>query len=90
MASTRPNLPASFGNFDLIEQTNVDYTDLTVSKWQSRESGLTVVHLDYDGAPFLRFCHPTSILNFRTAPIVKGYFVVATESRLPLLIKPRL
>ncbi|KDQ20880.1 hypothetical protein BOTBODRAFT_26896 [Botryobasidium botryosum FD-172 SS1] len=50
------------GNFVLVEHFKLKYADeITVSKWRSRESGLTVVHLDY------------------SAPIVKGYFVVATE-----------
>ncbi|KAF9044800.1 hypothetical protein BDZ89DRAFT_1191615 [Hymenopellis radicata] len=51
----------TFGNFDLIKRVKVDYTDVVISKWKSRETGLTVVHLDYE------------------APIVNGYFVVATE-----------
>ncbi|KAF8922457.1 Metalloenzyme, LuxS/M16 peptidase-like protein [Mucidula mucida] len=51
----------SFGNFDLVKRVKVEYTDVVISKWKSRETGLTVVHLDYE------------------APIVNGYFVVATE-----------
>lgn len=51
----------TFGNFDLVKRVKLDYTDVTVSKWRSRDSGLSVVHLDYE------------------APIVNGYFVVATE-----------
>ena len=38
------------GNFDLITKTKLDYTNLEVSKWKSRETGLSVVHLDYEGA----------------------------------------
>ncbi|EKM83806.1 hypothetical protein AGABI1DRAFT_124130 [Agaricus bisporus var. burnettii JB137-S8] len=51
----------SRGNFDLVRRVNLDYADLVVSKWQSRRTGLSVVHLDCD------------------APIVNGYFVIATE-----------
>lgn len=61
-----PSTPASssretFGNFDLIRRVKLDFTDVTVSSWRSRVTGLNVVHLDYE------------------APIVNGYFVVATE-----------
>lgn len=37
------------GNFDLIKQIKLDYTDVVVSKWRSRITGLSVVHLDYEG-----------------------------------------
>ncbi|KAH9082169.1 Metalloenzyme, LuxS/M16 peptidase-like protein [Lactarius deliciosus] len=60
-----PSTPSSpretFGNFDLIRRVKLDFTDVTVSSWRSRVTGLSVVHLDYE------------------APIVNGYFVVATE-----------
>ncbi|KAJ7597129.1 Metalloenzyme, LuxS/M16 peptidase-like protein [Mycena floridula] len=51
----------SFHNFDLVKRFKLHYTDVTISKWKSRVTGLSVVHLDYD------------------APIVNGYFTVATE-----------
>ncbi|PCH33772.1 hypothetical protein WOLCODRAFT_61455 [Wolfiporia cocos MD-104 SS10] len=51
----------SFGNFDLVKRIKLGFADITVSKWNSRISGLSVVHLDYD------------------APLVNGYFVIATE-----------
>lgn len=38
-----------FGNFDLVKRVGLDYTDVVVSKWQSRVTGLSIVHLDYDG-----------------------------------------
>lgn len=44
-----PELGSTLGPFDLKHRVKLDYTDVVVSKWQSRESGLTVVHLDYDG-----------------------------------------
>ena len=40
---------SSIGSYDLKARVKLNYTDVTVSKWQSRDSGLTVVHLDYDG-----------------------------------------
>ncbi|KAJ7070954.1 Metalloenzyme, LuxS/M16 peptidase-like protein [Mycena amicta] len=50
-----------YGNFDLVKDIKLDFTDVRISKWQSRVTGLSVVHLDYE------------------APLVNGYFVVATE-----------
>ena len=41
--------PEAYGNFDLVTKTKLDYTNLEVSKWRSRETGLSVVHLDYEG-----------------------------------------
>lgn len=51
----------SHGNFDLVRRVKLDYTDVVVSKWRSRKTGLSIVHMDYE------------------APIVNGYFVIATE-----------
>ncbi|KAK7463673.1 hypothetical protein VKT23_005614 [Stygiomarasmius scandens] len=59
MSSASPK--ESFANFDLVKRVKLDFTDVTISKWKSRVTGLSVVHLDYE------------------APIVSGYFVVATE-----------
>ncbi|KZV65225.1 hypothetical protein PENSPDRAFT_587192 [Peniophora sp. CONT] len=65
MPATEPSASSStaesYGNFDLVKRVELDFTPVTIHKWRSRESGLTVVHLDYE------------------APIVKGYFTVATE-----------
>ena len=44
-----PDLPSKFGNFDLIRTENLGLADIVVSKYRSRETGLTVVHLDYEG-----------------------------------------
>lgn len=44
-----PDTPAKFGNFELIRRIKLDFTDVVVSKWRSRITGLTVVHLDYEG-----------------------------------------
>lgn len=38
-----------FANFDLVKSFKLDYADITVSKWRSRVTGLSVVHLDYSG-----------------------------------------
>ena len=49
-----PELPSKFGNFDLIRTEKLGLADIVVSKYRSRETGLTVVHLDYEGA---RWCY---------------------------------
>lgn len=41
--------PEQFGNFDLIKRVKLDFTDVVISKWKSRTTGLSVVHLDYEG-----------------------------------------
>lgn len=56
-ASTMPSSAKpseAYGNFDLIAKTKLDYTDVLISKWKSRETGLSVVHLDYEGTPHHR------------------------------------
>lgn len=40
---------ASYGNFDLVKRVPVDKTKIVVSKWRSRVTGLSVVHIDYEG-----------------------------------------
>lgn len=39
----------SFGNYDLVRRIKLDFTDVVVSKWKSRVTGLTVIHMDYEG-----------------------------------------
>jgi len=57
----RPNLAenarfamsdASYGNFDLVKRVSIDKTNIVVSKWRSRVTGLSVVHIDYEGIYF--------------------------------------
>jgi hypothetical protein len=40
---------STYRNFDLVRKFKLDFTDVEVSKWRSRVTGLSVVHLDYDG-----------------------------------------
>jgi len=68
-----------FGNFDLVKRIKLDYTDVVVSRWQSRVTGLTVVHLDYEGIYYISSSTPSELISF-PAPLVNGYFVVGTES----------
>ena len=51
LASHAPKPLETHGNFDLIKRFKLDFADIYVSKWKSRASGLSVVHLDYEGAP---------------------------------------
>jgi hypothetical protein len=77
--------PETFGDFDLIKRVKLDYSEITVSSWRSRVTGLNVVHLDHEGE---RIAAPVPVslplmcirVSSATAPIVNGYFVVATES----------
>lgn len=51
---SRENLPMSLvtekhGNFDLVKRLKLNYTDVVVSKWRSRNTGLSIVHVDYEG-----------------------------------------
>ena len=39
----------AYANFDLIKKIKLGYTDVEVSKWKSRVTGLSVVHIDYEG-----------------------------------------
>lgn len=39
----------SYGNFDLVKKIKLDFTEVEVSKWRSNVTGLTVVHIDYEG-----------------------------------------
>ena len=49
----------SYGNYNLIKRVKLHSTDVAVSKWKSSVTGLTVVHIDYQGIallyPFLNF-----------------------------------
>jgi hypothetical protein len=71
--------PQHFGNFDRVKHINLDFTDVSVSQWRSRKTGLTMLHLDYEGA-MIESIQKLYNLKRGPAPIVKGYFVVASES----------
>lgn len=47
-AVNTPSAPEKYGNFDLLQRVKLDFTDVVVSKWRSRVTGLSIVHLDYD------------------------------------------
>ena len=56
------------GNFDLVNKFKVDYADIAVSSWQSRESGLRLLHLDYEGEPVLHL-GPHRFLPYRNSTL---------------------
>ncbi|ETW86965.1 Metallo peptidase M16 [Heterobasidion irregulare TC 32-1] len=43
-----PSSPESHGNFDLVRRVKLDFTDTIITKWRSRVTGLSVVHISYD------------------------------------------
>lgn len=51
------------GNFDLVKRVKLDFTDVVISKWRSRITGLSVVHLDYEGA-YLRQTSPMHLISY--------------------------
>jgi hypothetical protein len=53
-----PSSSETFGNFDLINRVKVGFSEVTVSSWFSRVTGLNVVHLDYEGERFTPASHP--------------------------------
>ncbi|KIJ21665.1 hypothetical protein PAXINDRAFT_63491 [Paxillus involutus ATCC 200175] len=74
----------SFGNFDLVQRVNLDYTDVVISKWQSRATGLTVVHLDYE-APLVNgyFVVGTEIFNDSGCPHTLEHLVFMGSEKYP-------
>jgi hypothetical protein len=42
-------IPKNYGNFHLLKTLKLSYADVTISKWKSRITGLSVVHVDYPG-----------------------------------------
>jgi hypothetical protein len=44
-----PSSSETFGDFDLINRVKINFSEVTVSSWRSRVTGLNVVHLDYEG-----------------------------------------
>ena len=40
------------GNFRLLKRIQLNYTDAVITKWQSQETGLRVVHVDYEGTAY--------------------------------------
>ncbi|KAJ2928846.1 hypothetical protein H1R20_g8241, partial [Candolleomyces eurysporus] len=73
-----------FGNFDLVKRVKLDFTDVSVSKWRSRITGLTVVHLDYE-APIVNgyFVIPTEIFDDSGCPHTLEHLVFMGSEKYP-------
>ncbi|KAL1951615.1 hypothetical protein VTO73DRAFT_764 [Trametes versicolor] len=72
------------GNFDLIKKFKLDFADIHVSKWKSRTSGLSVVHLDYD-APLVNgyFVVGTEIFDDSGCPHTLEHLVFMGSEKYP-------
>ena len=68
------HISETFGNYDLVKKFKLDFTDVVVSKWKSRSTGLTVIHLDYDG------------ILFSKCVLVSDWFCLALQHRLSMVI----
>ncbi|KAI0271378.1 Metalloenzyme, LuxS/M16 peptidase-like protein [Gloeopeniophorella convolvens] len=75
---------ASFGNFDLIKRVKLDFSDITVSSWRSRVTGLSVVHLDYD-TPIVNgyFAVGTEIFDDTGCPHTLEHLVFMGSEKYP-------
>ncbi|KZS93010.1 hypothetical protein SISNIDRAFT_454956 [Sistotremastrum niveocremeum HHB9708] len=75
---------AKLGNFDLVKSIKVDYTDLTVSKWISSKTGLTLIHLDYE-APIVKgyFVVRTEIFDDTGRPHTLEHLVFMGSKKYP-------
>ncbi|EDR15625.1 uncharacterized protein LACBIDRAFT_300739 [Laccaria bicolor S238N-H82] len=73
-----------FGNFDLIKKVELDFTDVVVSKWKSRVTGLNVIHLDYE-APIVNgyFVVPTEIFDDSGCPHTLEHLVFMGSEKYP-------
>jgi hypothetical protein len=39
----------SIGNFELLKRITLNYTGVTITKWRSKDTGLKIVHVGYEG-----------------------------------------
>lgn len=78
------NKPEKFGNFDLVRRFKLDFTDVTISKWRSRITGLSVVHLDYE-APIVNgyFVFATEIFDDSGCPHTLEHLVFMGSEQYP-------
>lgn len=53
----------TYGDFDLVKRVKLSFSDVTVSSWRSRVTGLNVVHLDYEGERTAAVCLPSSYVH---------------------------
>ncbi|KAJ4001026.1 Metalloenzyme, LuxS/M16 peptidase-like protein [Lentinula boryana] len=79
-----PTATQVFGNFDLIQRFKLDFADVVVSKYRSRVTGLSIVHLDYE-APIVNgyFVVPTEIFNDSGCPHTLEHLVFMGFEKYP-------
>lgn len=42
-------IPSKLGNFELITEETLEFADVKIAKWRSKETGLKVVWADVEG-----------------------------------------
>ncbi|RDX52049.1 hypothetical protein OH76DRAFT_1345727 [Lentinus brumalis] len=84
VVSQNPTSSESHGNFDLVKRFKLDFADVHVSKWKSRSSGLSVVHLDYE-APLVNgyFVVGTEIFDDSGCPHTLEHLVFMGSEKYP-------
>ncbi|KAI0756614.1 Metalloenzyme, LuxS/M16 peptidase-like protein [Daedaleopsis nitida] len=84
VASNNVKTLEAHGNFDLIKRFKLDFADIHVSKWKSRTSGLSIVHLDCD-APLVNgyFVVGTEIFNDSGCPHTLEHLVFMGSEKYP-------
>ncbi|KAH8114466.1 Metalloenzyme, LuxS/M16 peptidase-like protein [Phellopilus nigrolimitatus] len=75
----------TYGNFDLIQRVKLDITDVVLTKWRSRITGLSIVHLDYE-SPIVNgyFTVGTEIFNDSGCPHALEHLVFMGSKKYPL------
>ncbi|KIP12417.1 hypothetical protein PHLGIDRAFT_61992 [Phlebiopsis gigantea 11061_1 CR5-6] len=84
MSPVANGIEEKYGNFDLVTRAKLDYADILVSKWKSRATGLSVVHLDYN-APVVNgyFVIGTEIFNDSGCPHTLEHLVFMGSEKYP-------
>lgn len=72
-------MSASIGDFELLQRiVPSDATaDVVVTKWRSRKTGLSVVHIDNDGMLIFDFLLSLSLTS--SASFIRANIVLRTE-----------
>lgn len=78
------SIPSTVGNFQrIITPFNTDSAPIQLAKWRSKETGLTLVWADIESktqeSPTKKKKSRTDQKIKHTAPLVNGYFTLATE-----------
>ncbi|KAH8114464.1 Metalloenzyme, LuxS/M16 peptidase-like protein [Phellopilus nigrolimitatus] len=75
----------TYGNFDLIQRVKLDITDVVLTKWRSRITGLSIVHLDYE-SPIVsgNLTVRTEIFNNSGCPHTLEHLVFMGSKKYPL------